>query len=484
MDTQLAAALGIFSEFLDAIGQPIAIVDGEGRYVYYNKECSEMDEYTSEQALGQYMLALYPDLNLADSTMHEALQKGKRYHNKYQLYFNPRGKPVHQVHTTLPLTDPNGKILGAIEVSRNLTMIGKLHEQFVDLQQRVGSEADPHEIGIITNDAEMQRLIHRAHRIAQTDVQVLIYGETGTGKELFARLLHKESPRSDKPFMVLNCAALPEPLFESALFGTVKGAFTGAEDRQGVLESANGGTLFLDELNSMPLSIQGKLLRALQEKTFSRVGSNREVQVDVRIIAATNESPQDMLDQKKIRSDLLYRLYVGYLPIPPLRDRLNDIPLLAQAFLKKHGKITGNRVTRVSDAVMERMLKHHWPGNVRMLENILLRSLILCETGDELDFILLEDDERPRGALAAVASQPAGHEPAMASMDDMASLPSDDGVSLDEQVAAFERQRLLQYLNRYPNLSEVARRCGIPRATLQYKLKKHGIQLSKTVVAN
>jgi arginine utilization regulatory protein len=479
MDAQLAAAIAVFSEFLDSIAQPVAIVDGDGRFVYYNEESAQLDQSKAEKALGTPLLQVYPELDEANSTMLQALRKGKRYHNKYQLYFNPSGKPVHQVHTTLPLNDANGKILGAIEISRDLSAIGSLHDQFVDLQQRLSGDNSHNDVGIITSDAEMQRVIHRAHRIAQTDVQVLIYGETGTGKELFARLLHKQSPRANQPFMVLNCAALPEPLFESALFGTVRGAFTGAEDRRGVLETANGGTLFLDELNSMPLAIQGKLLRALQEKTFSRVGSSSEIKVDVRIIAATNEAPQEMLEHKRIRSDLLYRLNVGYLSIPPLRERLHDIPLLAQAFLKKHGKITGHRVTRISDAVMERMLKHHWPGNVRMLENILLRSLILCESGDELDFILLEDEERP--LHRPVAEHAPAPQPVPA---DVESAVSDDGLSLDEQVAAFERKLLLQYLNRYPNLSEVARRCGIPRATLQYKLKKHGIQLARSVVAS
>jgi len=474
MDAQLAAALAVFSEFLDALHQPMAIVDGDGNFVYYNAESEQIDASQAASVLGCPLQQVYPELDEHSSTMLQALRHGKRYHNQYQLYFNAAGKPVHQAHTTLPLGDANGKIIGAIEISRDLSAIGRLHDQFVDLQQRLDGANSHNEVGIITRDAAMQRVIHHAHRLAQSDVPVLIYGETGTGKELFARLLHKQSPRAGKPFLVLNCAALPEPLFESALFGTVRGAFTGAEDRRGVLETANGGSLFLDELNSMPLAIQGKLLRALQEGTFSRVGSSSEIKVDVRIIAAANEAPQAMLAHHKIRPDLLYRLNVGYLSIPPLRERPHDIPLLAQAFLKKHGKITGHRVTRISDAVMERLRKHHWPGNVRMLENILLRSLILCESGDELDFVLLEDEERTVHikpvveAVTAPAAEP---------------LPQ-QGVSLDQQVAAFERQLLIQYLNRTPNLSEVARRCGIPRATLQYKLKKHGIQLARAVVAS
>ncbi|MDN0076219.1 sigma 54-interacting transcriptional regulator [Crenobacter sp. SG2303] len=482
MDEQLASALAIFSEFLDSIPQPVAIVDSAGHYVYYNEESARLDDYKVEKALGNALLDVYPQMDKHSSTLLQSVYKGKRYHNKYQLYFNAAGKPVHQVHTTLPLNDRNGRIIGAIEMSRDLSVISNLHDQFVDLQQRLEGEHSYNDVGILTCDPAMQKLIHQANRLAKTDVQVLIYGETGTGKELFARLLHSQSERANKPFMVLNCAALPEPLFESALFGTVKGAFTGAEDRRGILETANGGTLFLDELNSMPMAIQGKLLRALQEKTFSRVGSSAECRVDVRIISATNESPQAMLDAKKIRPDLLYRLNVGYLVIPPLRERVNDIPLLAQALLKKNGKITGNRVKRISNAVMERLQRHHWPGNVRMLENIILRSLILCENGDELNFILLEDDEQPVPARHAEAASLQEVDAPMAAALPAVALAEDGSQSFDEQVEAFERGLLIQYLSRYPNLSEAARRCGLPRATLQYKMKKYGIKLAHSVV--
>ncbi|MBA4710828.1 sigma-54 interaction domain-containing protein [Aquitalea aquatica] len=474
MDSQLASAISIFMEFLDALPQPVAIVDAAGNYVYYNEESAHIDDYQAAHALGNPVLQIYPQLNQHSSTLLQAAFKGKRYHNQYQLYYNPGGNPVHQVHTTLPLQNSGGDIIGAIEISRDLSVINHLHEQFIDLQQKLHGQQPPGDDGIVTCEPEMQKLIHQAQRLAKTDVQVLIYGETGTGKELFARLLHTHSERARQPFLVLNCAAMPEPLFESALFGTVKGAFTGAEDRKGLLESAHGGTLFLDELNSMPMAVQGKLLRALQEQTFRRVGSSQECRVDVRIIAATNESPQTMLDKQRIRPDLLYRLNVGYLTIPPLRERKRDIPLLAQAFLEKNGKITGNRVKRISPAVLERLQRHRWPGNVRMLENIILRSLIFCENGDELDFILLEEDEQqleplpPCTTTTALPSPPA--------------VDNEASASLEAQVAAYERTLLLHYLKRYPNLSEAARQCGLPRATLQYKMKKYGIRLAQQVI--
>jgi arginine utilization regulatory protein len=322
----------------------------------------------------------------------------------------------------------------------------------------------------------MQKLLHEARRLAVADVQVLIYGETGTGKELFARLLHDQSARAKQPFIVLNCAALPEPLFESTLFGTVKGAFTGAQDRRGVLESAQGGTLFLDELNSMPLSIQGKLLRVLQEKTYSRVGSNAVCNADVRIISASNEDPARLIERGGMRPDLMYRLQVGYLEIPPLRERKADIPLLAEAIVKKHTKLSNNRIQRINPAVMERLKRHHWPGNVRMLENILLRSLILCEAGEELDFVLLEDDERSVAMRSADVVAPPQSTPVVQADATTSELP------FDARMEQYEKQLLLEYLSECDNLAEVARRCGLPRATLQYKIKRHGIRLKRSVV--
>lgn len=489
MDSQLQSAINLFSEFFDAIKQAVAIIDEKGNYVYYNEECARMDDTKVERVVGKPMLDVYPQMNENTSTLLQSLHHNTRYHHQYQIYFNTLGRTVHNLHTTLPLLGTNGKTLGAIEVGSNLAVISHLHEQVLELQEKLqGGKAVP-DSGILSVDPKMQKLLHEARRLAMADVQVLIYGETGTGKELFARLLHDNSARASEPFIVLNCAALPEPLFESTLFGTVKGAFTGAQDRRGVLESAQGGTLFLDELNSMPLSIQGKLLRVLQEKTYSRVGSNAVSNADVRIISASNENPAVLIERGGMRPDLMYRLQVGYLEIPPLRDRKADIPLLAEAFVKKHTKLSNNRIQRINPAVMERLKRHHWPGNVRMLENILLRSLILCEVGDELDFVLLEDDERSVTMRIAeplpippARAQPALEGSASALAARVEITGADSQMPFDARMEQFEKQLLLEYLRECDNLAEVARRCGLPRATLQYKIKRHGIRLKRSAV--
>lgn len=471
-NTSLTQAIRMFAPFFDAIGQPVAIIDEQGRFIYYNQESAEIDGCSRKHAMGRPVHAMYSNIDADNSSMMQALQHDRQFINKYQLYINAAGKPVHYVFTTLPLKNAHGQTLGAIEIGRDLSLIHSQHYQVIELLDKLAGRTEPRESDIITADPAVKRLIRHARRLAQVGVPVLIYGETGTGKELFARLLHRHSPRHDKPFFGLNCAALPEALIESTLFGTVRGAFTGAEDRAGMLETINGGTLFLDELNSMPLSTQGKLLRAMQEHAFCRVGSSREIQVDVRILASTNEPPRQMLARQQIRSDLLYRLNVGYLSIPPLRKRRGDIALLAHHFLEKHGDVTGHRVKRISDAVLARLEQHPWPGNVRMLENVILRSLILCETGDELDFILLDEHEDPPAA-------PPVAEPELP----VAPLPDtpDTPIALEDAMIAYERTLLLRSLARHPNLTEAARHCGIPRSTMQYKMKRHGIRLEKVL---
>lgn len=462
MDTELASALAIFSHLFDAMPQPVAVIDGDGNYVYYNQESAKIDAYPAELAVGHPLLDIYPAMDAQSSTLLQALHHGKRYTGAFQAFVNAQGRLVQQIHTTLPLLNRRGSIVGAVEVARDLN---RLADENIDAGAGT-DRAAAH--GIVSQDAAMQALIRQAEALGKADVNVLIYGETGTGKELIARLLHQRSQRAAAPFVVLNCAALPENLFESIMFGSVRGAFTGAQERQGLIETANAGTLFLDELNSLPWAVQGKLLRVLQDGSFSRVGSNKEIRVSLRVIAAANETPQQMAAAGKLRPDLLYRLNVGQLSIPPLRERRGDIPLLAAAFLHKHRAIAGGRVKRIAPAAMQKLQACRWPGNVRMLENVMQRSLIFCEAGDELQRIWLDQD---------AADPQAGHSALAAAAD----TPEEgSALSLAEMLAAYERTLLLGLLKEHASLSEVARRCAIPRATLQYKLKKHNITVHRS----
>lgn len=468
MDQALSTSLTMFSEIFDSLPQAVAIIDNDGRYVYYNGGASKIDAYPAELALGNPLLDVYPVLDAESSTLLQALRNGKRYVNSMQTFVNAAGKIVHQRHTTLPLVSSSQQIVGAIEVANEVFDASDFPGSYDPSSSSDVVSAD-FDHGIVTTNKIMLSLIRQAVALAQAQVSVLICGETGTGKELFARLLHREGSRSDKPFVVLNCAAIPESLFESTMFGTVKGAFTGAEERKGILEVAHEGTLFLDEINSMPLSAQGKLLRVLQDGRFSRVGSNKELEVDVRVVAAANQMPADMIESGRVRADLLYRLDVGSLSIPPLRERRDDIPLLAQRFLTRYRGVAGGRVTSISPAAMHQLVVADWPGNVRMLENVIQRSLIQCRDQDELADVVLDRPfapvENSKGDLTLA--------PPLTTTQDLRDLP------FDEMIQTFERDLLVKLMNACQSVSEVSRKYKVPRTTLLYKLKKYGIVLKQ-----
>ncbi|HEX6284947.1 MAG TPA: sigma-54 dependent transcriptional regulator, partial [Pyrinomonadaceae bacterium] len=234
---------------------------------------------------------------------------------------------------------------------------------------------------IIGESEVVKRAVAETQRVAQTEATVLLLGESGTGKELFARAVHHLSPRRDKPFVAINCAAIPETLIENELFGHERGAFTGASDRrQGKFELASGGTVFLDEIGELPLAVQGKLLRAIEEKMIDRIGGRAPVAVDVRVVAATNKDLKAAVDQGQFRGDLFFRLAVFPIEIPPLRDRGEDVTLLARHFASEIGRELRGREAQLSGEAAAALKGHHWPGNVRELENAIERACILSDT--------------------------------------------------------------------------------------------------------
>jgi formate hydrogenlyase transcriptional activator len=257
-------------------------------------------------------------------------------------------------------------------------------EAMFNQQQETGSPTDWGEdaAGIVGSSPALQHTLGQARIVAPTDSTVVIYGETGTGKELFASLIHQLSRRSGGPFIRLNCAAIPEGLLESELFGHEKGAFTGAvAQRVGRFEAAHRGTLFLDEIGDIPLNLQSKLLRVLQEQEFERLGSSRTVRVDVRVIAATNRDLSQLVEERTFRMDLFYRLNVFPITLPPLRDRREDIPCLASHFAGKAAARMQRTIRPLPSEAMQAMMDHSWPGNVRELQNLIERAVILAEDG-------------------------------------------------------------------------------------------------------
>lgn len=326
--------------------------------------------------------------------------------------------------------------------------------QMKELEARVGLESEGE---FASNDPQMRQVLGQIHQVAATSAYVLLQGESGTGKSLLARLIHRLSPRAARPFVEINCAAIPESLLESELFGHVKGAFTGATaDRPGRFAAADGGTLFLDEVGEMPLHLQAKLLRAVQEQRFESVGSNRTQSVDVRIISASNRSLKEAVEARQFRADLYYRLAVFPVVVPPLRQRKSDIPLFISRFLS-HLVTRGYPPVSVSDAALRLLLDYPWPGNVRELENA-IEHAVICAIDGRIEPDSLPHDIRAWDkGLPFVAPAPAQPLPSKASAEQL-------------------RGQILFALKRCEGKkSEAARMLGMNRVTLWRHMKRLGL---------
>lgn len=311
-----------------------------------------------------------------------------------------------------------------------------------------------------------RHLLEEIQKVAPYKTNVLITGESGTGKELVARSIHGLGPRSDRPWVAINCSAIPRDLMESELFGYVKGAFTGAaQTRLGRLEQAQSGTLFLDEIGDLDPALQTKMLRVLQEREFSPVGSDQVRKVDVRILAATNRDLKEMVREGKFREDLFYRLDVYSIVVPPLRDRREDVPLLAQAFLHELAADTDKPVHAISPEAFEVLSRYNWPGNIRELHNAIERSLLSCK-GDTIDV-----QDLPHTILRSTGAAPS----ADSCLDNMGSS------DLDTWIESVERRAILQALEQCLGVqAQAARRLGISERSLWHRIKKLKIQVNKS----
>jgi DNA-binding NtrC family response regulator len=310
----------------------------------------------------------------------------------------------------------------------------------------------------------MRKVYDQVEKVLESEITVFIAGESGTGKELVAKAIHYASLRSDGPFIDVNCAAIPEGLQESELFGHEKGAFTGAlATHPGKFEQAVGGTIFLDEIGEMSPSAQARLLRVLQERVLQRVGGTETIALDVRVISASNRDLAQMVEEGSFRQDLFYRLVVFPITLPPLRDRREDIPLLVEHFLEKHARDAGKKVTRVEPMAMEALASHGWPGNVRELENVVHRTLLVV-AGLELKF-----DDLPANIIAGGGASPLPQTPTSAPAS--GGPKSLEDLEREAIVAAMETNR--------GNLSDVARQLGIGRSTLYRKLEQYGLRDKK-----
>ncbi|WP_270181971.1 sigma-54 interaction domain-containing protein [Alkalihalobacillus sp. CinArs1] len=454
MVKQSAMTDGMFQAILESIDEGIHAVNSEGLTIYYNEIAAKHDGLNVEDVLGKHYLEAFPSLSKETSTLSYVLSTKKPIFNKDQTYRNVRGSLVSTINTTLPII-VNDELVGAVEIARDISRIKKLSDKVMELQAKLTNNTSKEFdngtsytfTDIITSDETFLKVKKWARMAAQQVSPVLVYGETGTGKELIIQSIHNASGRKGA-FIAQNCAALPSSILESILFGTSKGTFTGAEERPGLFELADKGTLFLDEINSMPVEIQAKLLRVLEDGVIRRVGAVKTRRVDVRIIAALNEEPELALKEKRLREDLFYRLNVVYLKIPPLRERRGDIPDLIHHFIQKYNTVLNKNVQSIEKAALSLLCDRKWQGNVRELEHVIQSAMNFSET----DKLLIEDF--PAIQISETPMQSSG--------------------SLRDVLRHTEVRLIEKAMESAGgNIQKAAKQLQIPRQTLQYKLSKY-----------
>lgn len=452
----------MIQDFLERLDEGIHIVNADGFTIFYNQAASVLDGLKVDEVLGIHLLKAFPSLTPKTSTLLNVIQTGIPIAAHQQSYSNCKGRQIVTINKTIPL-HREGEIVGAVEISKDITRMKELVEQVIDLQEQVHEPRKRKESrakyyrfeDIITKNQALLAEIEKAKRTSFTKSPVLVIGETGTGKELIVQSIHQHSPRRNHPFIAQNCAAIPATLLEGILFGTAKGAFTGAVDRTGLFELADGGTLFLDEIHAMPIDLQAKLLRVLEEEAVRRVGGTELHAVDVRIIVATNEDPIQSIEDGRLRRDLYYRIHVVGIQLPPLKERMEDIELLTKYFLRKMSHRLGTKVEEVSPEVIEAFRQYHWPGNVRELEHMVEGACNLA-TGLQIELEHLPEH------LQSLKKSHLGFQYSLAGDQPLRTILS----QVEEQLI---RQALEETDG---NILQAAKHLGIPRQTLQYKLKK------------
>lgn len=456
----------VFQKLLDEIDVGVHVIDKEGRTILYNKKMMQIEAMDSEDVLDRELLDVFQFAKEQESTLLQALTHGKVTNNVKQTYYNNKGREITTINHTHPIIE-DGQIIGAIEIAKDVTKLERLMRKNAD--HKGGTRYTF--ASIIGESEAMQSIIELAKRITRTSSSVLIIGETGTGKELFAQSIHNGSDRAAGPYIAQNCAAMPDSLVESILFGTKQGAFTGAENRPGLFEQAEGGTLLLDEINALSPSLQAKLLRAIQEKKFRRIGDTQDRTFDVRIIATMNEDPLEAIAQNRLRKDLYYRLSVVSLFIPPLRERKEDIPLLVRSFVDKYNRLFQMDITGAEADVLQLFMEYDWPGNVRELEHVIEGAMnVMTGAGAitmyDLPHLFSHKIQRthPRSS-----SRGAIHEIA----------PNEK--TLKEQLETVERYIIQKTLRKNAsNVTRTASALGISRQSLQYRMRKYHIQTERT----
>lgn len=456
----------VMQKILQAMDEGVHVVDPDGNSVIYNRSMAQLEKMESQDVLKKPFAEVFKNIDESESTLMKAILHRKATLKKEQTYLNKDGKEITTVNTTIPMV-VDGKLIAAIEIAKNITDIQKMSHTILELRKEIDcpEEAKEHRIkkynfdNLYGKNERFSETIALAKKVAKSSASVLIYGETGTGKELIAQSIHFDSPRKHKPFLAQNCAALPANLLEGLLFGTTKGGFTGAVDRVGLFEQADGGTLLLDEINSMHYELQGKLLRVLQEDYIRTVGGTKDIPIDVRIIATINEPADELIETGKLRKDLYYRLNIVPINIPPLRERCDDILLLTNKFMEKHNEKYGKQMWMLSEQAKEKLLDYDYPGNVRELENIIMGAISMAEDNEHV----LMPEHLIINRRKSVARQ---------------GIYEIKEEGLDSYLERIEQEMIEHALvAEGGNISRAADRLKIKRQTLQHKIKKYKMNM-------
>lgn len=482
----------------------IEVIDLTGRMIIYNEAQGRIDKYKPEDVIGKHVRDIY-ELNNESSLLLRVLHTMCPMENVRQTYYTKTGNLVNAISSIAPLFN-HGKMFGVAAIVRDYSTVLGLMEHssrekgntLKSLENGEKEEETRYQFDdIISQNTEMRRCIQSAKRVAANDSSVLIIGETGTGKEMFAQSIHNSSKRKGKRFVAINCAVIPENLLESLLFGTTKGAFTGAVNKKGLFEEVDGGTVFLDEVNSMPFFLQAKLLRVLEERQIMRIGSNRAIQVDFRLISSFNENPGEAIRENRIRADLFYRLAVHCVVIPSLRKRRDDIDILCRHFIGEFNTRFGKNIKGLDSEVQELVMTYDWPGNVRQLRHMLEAGVSLADRNEEYltvrhlpKYLLNEAKQQSQEKRVPVQDfRSSDFLPDLGSgfvygdEDEnieknvpMEKEKSVTGSRLIEQLRENEKLEIIEAIKRNNgNVAKAARELGMSRQKLYYRIKKHGI---------
>jgi len=431
---------------LNSISEGVFTVDLDWRITSFNRAAEEITGIKPKQAIGKHCRdVLRADVCESGCTLAETIQTGKPIMNKAVHIIDAQGDRRAITISTALLKDPRGKVIGGVETFRDISAIEQLRKE---IERRYSCE------DIISQSHKMQNLFAILPNIAESNTTILIEGQSGTGKELFARAIHNLSFRKNKPLIAVNCGALPDTLLESELFGYKAGAFTDArKDKPGRFALAEGGTIFLDEIGDVSASVQVKLLRVLQDKTYEPVGGISPVKADVRIITATNKKLDELVKEGKFRDDLYYRINVMKVELPPLKDRKEDIPLLIEHFISRFNRLHNKNICCVTNEVTTCLLAYDYPGNVRELENIIEHCFVLCE-GE-----IIEAKHLPSSVRTILKTE---------------SPPSSEPATIKQMEIILIKQALKRNKG---NKTATAKELGIDKSTLFRKMKAFGVDI-------